>query len=252
MAVGPGVLDRFARVLTRTAGGYLRHPIREPHVTCEVCTTPIEARFTRCYPCKQQRESGLPVADAVGFLTYATRGEQSGYLMHGYKRPRAVEEHVQVMALLCQVGIGLHGRCAERLPEASPLTHWATVPSLPPKGDAQHPLRQLVLPVAPGAEVVLRAATNPAQPRALDPSHYQAEVRVDGAHVLLVEDTWVGGGHPQSAAVALHAAGAARVSVLVIARWLATRYVPPTGSTRERLAQDYDPAICPWTGGTCP
>ena len=38
--------------------------------------------------------------------------------------------------------------------------------------------------------------------------------------MLLLDDTWTGGGHAQSAVLGLRAAGATRVSLLVVARWI--------------------------------
>ena len=61
--------------------------------------------------------------------------------------------------------------------------------------------------------------------RDLDPGHFRAAAPLPaGAHVLLVDDTWARGGHAQSAALALRAAGAARISVLVAARWINEDY----------------------------
>jgi adenine/guanine phosphoribosyltransferase-like PRPP-binding protein len=73
-----------------------------------------------------------------------------------------------------------------------------------------------------------------------------------GSHVLLIDDTWASGGHAQSAVLALRAAGASRVSVLVVARWLKEDY----GENKQFIVDlancDYNPLICPWTGTDCP
>lgn len=44
----------LAAALTAHAGGYLRNPVREPRVTCRVCTTPVDG-FDLCYPCREHR-----------------------------------------------------------------------------------------------------------------------------------------------------------------------------------------------------
>lgn len=71
------------------------------------------------------------------------------------------------------------------------------------------------------------------------------------AHVLLIDDTWTTGGHAQSAVLALRKAGASRVSLLVVARWLKEDY----GNNKQFIAslrtRDFNPGICPWTGGDC-
>jgi adenine/guanine phosphoribosyltransferase-like PRPP-binding protein len=74
------------------------------------------------------------------------------------------------------------------------------------------------------------------------------------AHVLVIDDTWTGGGHAQSAALALRAAGAQHVSILALARWLAVGWEATTSQwmTRHLSSIDYNPAICPWTRTHCP
>jgi len=70
--------------------------------------------------------------------------------------------------------------------------------------------------------------------------------------VLLIDDTWTSGGHAHSAALSLRNAGAARVSVLVVARWLKEDYGNNKQFLADLAARDFDPRICPWTGGPCP
>ncbi len=69
-------------------------------------------------------------------------------------------------------------------------------------------------------------------------------------HVLLVDDTWTTGGHVQSAAAALKAAGASHVTALVLARWLAPER-GETASLIKRLTVDYRLQQCPFTRGPC-
>jgi uncharacterized protein with von Willebrand factor type A (vWA) domain len=89
-------------------------------------------------------------------------------------------------------------------------------------------------------------------PRGVDPRHFRAAPLPEGAHVLLVDDTWARGGHARSAVLALRAAGAARVSVLVAARWINEDFGGNAAFLRGLADRDYDPAICPWTGDGCP
>jgi hypothetical protein len=63
---------RLTAALVSRAGGYLRNPIRQPYVTCAVCTTPVN-QYRLCYKCSgQSGYAGL--ADATAFLTYAVAG----------------------------------------------------------------------------------------------------------------------------------------------------------------------------------
>jgi hypothetical protein len=247
-------LDQFARLLIGQAGGYWRNTIREGDTTCRVCTTPVDG-YARCFPCKEHHDSfGAQLATATGFLTYAIRDTQSGYVMHGYKAGSdGVEEHKTLVALLGLVGIGRHTGCAGRL-AGTPATHWATVPSLRGR-PGPHPLRRLLLPATSGEEVPLTAGVIAIDPRSVDPRHFiSPTLQGPRPHVLLLDDTWTSGGHVQSAALALRAAGADVVSVLLLARWLNPNPRSPLTGTfiRDRLTRDYNPAACPWTGDVCP
>ena len=89
---------RLTAALVSRAGGYLRNPVRQERVTCAVCTTPV-AGYELCFQCNRHRAyDGL--ADAVAFLTYAVAGQQSGYVMRGYKAQRPVNEHVAIVVML--------------------------------------------------------------------------------------------------------------------------------------------------------
>jgi hypothetical protein len=239
---------RLSAALVSRAGGYLRNPVRQDRVTCAVCTTPV-AGYERCYQCSQYGQGGL--ADAVSFLTYAVAGQQSGYVMRGYKAPRPLEEHRTIVTLLIVLALSGHARCAGLL-AGTPVTHWATVPSLPAK-PGEHPLHEIVGGLATGGEATLVAAARAEFPRDVSPRHFSAGVALPpGSHVLLIDDTWAGGGHAQSAALALRKAGAKHVSTLVVARWIKEDFGGNAKFLSEVSSRDYDPGICPWTGGNCP
>lgn len=191
------------------------------------------------------------LGDRLAFLTYAIAGQQSGYVMRGYKAPRPAEEHRVVVALLVLVAMSVHSRCPAVLAGSS-VTHWAVVPSLPKKA-GPHPLHRIVCDIAPGREVGLIAAGKTAFPRAINADHFRAhDTLPNDSHVLLMDDTWATGGHAQSASLALRSAGAAHVSLLVVARWLKPEFGDNAKFLRDNASQDYDPMICPWTGGACP
>ncbi|MCO5972770.1 hypothetical protein [Actinoallomurus soli] len=67
-----------------------------------------------------------------------------------------------------------------------------------------------------------------------------------------MEDTWARGGHAQSAALALRKAGADRISVLVVARWINEDFADNRRFVNDLADRDFDPLICPWTGAVCP
>jgi len=106
---------------------------------------------------------------------------------------------------------------------------------------------------AKGIEVPLTPAASVQQPRAINPDHFASGMRLpDQSHVLVIDDTWATGGHVQSVCLALRKAGAARISVLVVARWLKEDYGDNKSFIADLANRDYDPDICPWTGADCP
>ncbi|WP_344850625.1 phosphoribosyltransferase [Kribbella ginsengisoli] len=92
------------------------------------------------------------------------------------------------------------------------------------------------------------------QRREPNPAFYQCNYDLTGHHVVLIDDTWVTGGHTQGAAVRLRNAGAARVTILVFARFLMTNYPPTLEFIRKYDIPHppYEITICPVTGGVCP
>jgi len=258
MSISPAVLEQFRGVLVRTAGGYLRNPLRTDRVTCAVCTTPCPS-YERCITCHRQLREPGQRADQVAALTYVFANKQSGYVMRGYKAQPPVQEHRDIVALTAILGLGLHSGCAGKI-VGNDITHWAAVPSMPAK-QVEHPLRRLVTQAAPGIECNLQGAPTATNPRAISSEHFWMPPVPEGAHVLLIDDTWTSGGHAQSAVLAARAAGAAHVSVLVVARWIepswallldGERKVDPETYLRGLSPGDYDPLVCPWTGGVCP
>src|ERR1022692_1748288 len=184
---------RLSAALVTRAGGYLRNPVRR--ITSPA---PSARGYMHCAPCNDHPRSygGLP--DAVAFLTYAVAGQQSGYVMRGYKAQRPVNEHVAIVVMLILLALSMHTQCPGALASA-PVTHWATVPSLPTKL-GEHPLHRILSHAALGAEVHLAPAANVQHPREVSPEHFSADYRLPtGSHVLLIDDTWAGGGHAQSA-----------------------------------------------------
>ena len=81
---------------------------------------------------------------------------------------------------------------------------------------------------------------------------FPQDLDLSGKHVLILDDTWTQGSRTQSAALTLLRHGARYVSVMVMSRYLRPSYGNNAEFIRTRLRRDYDPAICPVTGGDCP
>lgn len=251
-------IAQIQNALAGTAGGYLRNPGGPG--TCSRCYTPT-VPGPMCHDCRRDVTTIAGGPDLLGMMTYAGYLDpiaQSGHVMRGYKNPRLPRAgHWQTVSLLAALALLGHTSCPGLL-LGTPVSAWATVPSLPPKVPAAaHPLNEMVRQLArPGArEIQLIANSKVQNPRSVNVNHFSV-VGDDahGSHVLLIDDTWTGGGHATSAALALRAGGARYVSVLVLARWLTNGWgaTTPAWAKRRLTAPDFQPEYCPWTRSQCP
>jgi hypothetical protein len=240
--------------LIAAAGGYLRNVIREPNVTCRICTTPVDG-FDCCWRCGQdQRIPGL--ADVVAPLTYAIGDTQSAALLRHYKNDpvREVRErHSRIINWLVFLGITLHEPCiaaaAGRL-----VSLRLVIPSLTSR-PGLHPFLEIARKMnAVGGSAALVPAPGAMCDRVTggDKFMLRPDISLEGQHVLLLDDTWTTGSNAQSAALTLRRAGASSVSVMIVGRWLSPYFGKTTDFIKTRLQRDYDPNLCPVTGGCCP
>lgn len=242
----PNSLEVVRGILIHRAGGYLRNVRWQLGLTCPMCAGIPSGNYQACYNCETWQHRN-DLADRLGYLTYGVETTQSGHAMYAYKD--GTSQHArQTVTLLVAYAVLRHWTCinSSRL---GPVTHWAVVPSM----RGRETLRQIVGPIMNAqrlAEVPMSAAPGAAKTRDLRPDNFTVAVP-PRAHVLLIEDAWVGGGTQQSAAAALKLAGAGAVTALTIARWLS----PGRGRTSdliEAIRDDpYDPDRCPFTGSHC-
>jgi hypothetical protein len=235
------------------AGGYLRNVIRQPRITCRVCAAPVDG-FDRCWRCEQARHIG-GVADVVAPLTYAIAGTPSAALVRDYKNHpvRSVREcHGAVIKALVRLGITRHERCVGRAAKLA-VSCRLVIPSLTSR-PGRHPFGELVYPMnAVSDAVALMPAPDARCDRAINDKFVLAPAaRLDGQHVLILDDTWTTGSTAQSAALAVRRAGATAVSIMVVGRWLSPDRQLTANFIKARLHRDYNPDICPVTGAECP
>jgi hypothetical protein len=236
--------------LVTEVGGYLRNMVREPHVTCAVCGTPVMSTFDVCRRCHRDRgEFGSSLAGLVVPLWYGIRGAQSGYLMRSYKDVAAPARHNQILlSVLLLAALDLHGECIERR-LGTAVDAWSIVPSVRRDRSGEHPLHLVARRAGlagPEIELLTVGGTHAGR-RATSPDRFTlaAGSTARGRHVLLIEDTWTSGGNAQSAALTLRNAGAASVMIVALARWLNPEEQPTGEFVSNWLTKDYDPFVCP-------
>jgi hypothetical protein len=248
-----GDTAQLRHALAQAAGGYLRNPIHQPKITCRVCAAPVDG-FDRCWRCEQARRIG-GVADVVAPLTYAIAGTPSAALVRDYKNhpARSVREsHGAVINGLVRLGIARHEHCIGRAAGLA-VSCRLVVPSLTSR-PGRHPFAELAHAINVVSDAVaLMPAPDARCDRAINDKFVLAPAaRLDGRHVLILDDTWTTGSTAQSAALAVRRAGAAAISVMVVGRWLSPDRRVTADFIKARLHRDYDPDICPVTGGDCP
>jgi predicted amidophosphoribosyltransferase len=187
---------------------------------CRVCHTFIDPRYPMCYPCMSTPQ---PI-DAVVPITYSEHLGQMHTALRGYKEEPAAAQGYPLQRL---TGIlwrfaEAHQPCVARAAGVESFDVVTTVPSSTPERDeARGNLRQMVewcKPFEGRFQRVLRATGEVEPGRQYDPRRYAVSESVNGASVLMIDDTWVRGGHAQSAGQALLQAGAKAIGMIVIAR----------------------------------
>ena len=239
--------------LAEAAGAYLHNTVRDPGVTCAVCTTPVSGS-QRCLSCERAYTAGA-LGDVVAPLIYGIKGSPSAGVLRGYKDdPRRFmrDRYTLIVNRLLYLGIALHERCVERL-AGQPVDVRLAIPSLKDR-PGPHPFAA----IARAMNAVSQSPHLAPRLAALSDHSISAcrflltpDVDLSRRHVLLLDDTWTSGACAHSAALTMRRAGAQRVSVMVVGRWLAPGYAHNSRFI-EALHSPYDPRVCPATGGGCP
>jgi hypothetical protein len=246
----PADLEALGAKLAASSALALRNVLHEPAVTCATCAVPV-AGYALCPACLSQRRSCLPLADRVASMVYAVKPDSRAYrVVLGYKAARPGPGNVDAMRALLTLGLRAHGSCLMDLAGSGGMG-WAVVPSTRGSGALVDLVRGLAR--RPEAELPV-ACADAAAGRSVQPQRWAlpSMARVP-EHVLLIDDSWVSGGHAQSLAAAFKLAGVPQVSVLTVARVLDPAWAPTPAFVRRRLdAAVFDWRRCPWTAGPCP
>lgn len=254
-------VNQAAGRLYELVGAFFTNTSRGPG-RCQVCTGPaIESLCPQC--ATWQATYGTDLADLVVPLAYA-KGymdplHQSAHHVHQYKHPlRPSKECQRDLKLMMRMATLLHGECIAR------VVGWWDVLTFVPSASRpgiEHPVVGLARAVAPRdpepARVLLDLGPDiSAAPKRRPLPHRFAVAdqfvsTVVGRHVLVVDDTWVSGDKPQSAALALRMAGARTVTIVCIARWLSWTYNEEHRQLISSLTAPYNARQCPVTGSVC-
>ena len=235
--------------------GIYTNPDRTEGVVCETCTAPIAYPYTLCYQCNQHQYAGVPLATVVAPLTYALKNTQAMTDVYRYKDeslpPSVRNASLSRLGRLMYESMSRHLGCFRELSDA-PLVI-ASVPSTSLQRKGSHPFDDIKSMFGDGfthARVDYVGAGGARNDRRrLQPELFAVDdSEVRGAHVLLLDDSWVSGGHAQSVAAALRNAGAAQVDIVVLARVLDPNFTETAAYIRDRPPAPFDPNICPITG----
>jgi len=223
--------------------------------TCRICSTPVVG-YPHCQACNGRWVNlRAQLADRVLPLSYALDASQMYRDLRQYKEdpPRGGPGTPSFGRLACLLYLTgyYHGHCINAI-SIQPISMAAVVPST--GGRINHPLPQLVRHLWPGPVAGVTYVENTDERRrAYRPEHFRIDAPVTGAHVLLLDDTWVTGSASQSVAGALKLAGAAEVTIMALGRFLRSDWEPNQQFIAAgALANHYDLNICPATQGPCP
>jgi hypothetical protein len=239
LAAGGGWAVLRERAGLLTAG--LRVPLAGGPGMCAVCRCSTGRGSALCFQCRLHSESapGL-LADVVAPAAYAPKGGRLARDLWLYKTPGRPGAGAAAADVLCLLLVFLHehGQAVWQRAGMTAPTHACVVPSARGRPGI-HPLRALLAPhlALPWLPLRARPGGDP-WARLLDPDRFGVPGRVDGASVVVLDDTWTSGGSAQSAALALKRAGARSVAVVVAGRHM------PAG-TRPGLSM----AAAPGTAG---
>jgi hypothetical protein len=200
-------------------------------------------------------EAGGLVADVVAPTGYAVRGGPLAEDLRRYKSDRG--DAAEAVAAAGRLRARLAAFLAEQgrsVWEAAGMAKGPEAVAVVPSGQGRpgaHPLVGLVGSCVELPLVRLDVVTPEAHTRGVNPGWVRVAGRVDGgrgravdgADVLVVDDTWVSGGSAQSAAAALKLAGALRVAVVVLGRHV-NPADPRSAAFLDAVRKDL-PAGCP-------
>ncbi len=244
MALG---VDEASQAYERT----MRNIVAAGPGICRVCWGFIDPDYETCFKCGHRPDC----LDVMVPITYSEHLGQMHLALRNYKdaNSEAIRRHdaIRLAAILWRF-LRDHESCVTRAAGADGFDLVTIVPSSKPERDKHSAFAELTGWIDPIKERLQRTLepTGEVEGREFDPDRYTAIADLSGRSVLLLDDTWAAGGHAQSAAHALTAAGAQKVALVVIGRHVRRNYEPIQGSGEscgdilDALPEDFDWSTC--------
>lgn len=219
---------------------------------CAVCHGPVGTEFEVCFGCHRNRESLDSPCELVVPVSLVTKIDDQLYsMLVRYKHDNVPDRvrrslRLRLVALIARL-IRDHESCVT----SATGTAWdaiAVVPSTNPDAPL-HPLASALSHIPELHErfrpVLVRGE---AELRHNEPDNaaYDVTSDVSDTRFLVLDDTWVTGAHAQSAATALHRAGADVLAIMPIGRLVEPEFADFTREywdRQRREAFDFD-ACC--------
>lgn len=226
---------------------FMLNPAPRGPGVCPRCRGFPTPGYAECHGCAFNPD----LLDAFVPITYSVHLEQMHTALRGYKTddyPDSARAHFRIglTAVLWRF-LAAHEPCAARAGGVDSFDCVTTVPSsTTTRDDRPGGLRTIVATMCGHTRDRYTRAlvpTNRGAPgRNFDPDRYQLSpgTDVDGATVLLIDDTWTSGGHAQSAAQTLRDAGATTAACVVIGRHVHRDYAAAGEILKARPAFDWD------------
>ena len=231
-------------------GAYRNVPPRAAGL-CEVCSAPTTSSAYRlCVPCEAHAGSGVQLASGgVVPLSWAPMDSQGYQDLRQYKEPGATDEPVGRLRTMFALAFTRHSGCLAKK-DGGPLAV-VHIPSTSGLRSGAHPfelhLMSMVSVNVPRAAARYEGPTDGTRNsrRALTPEHWKLELPPTlVSRVLVLDDTWVSGGHAQSVAAAFEQRGIA-ARIVVLGRALIPTRNDHGRYLRDHPAEPFDSRVCP-------
>ena len=209
----------MASVAQLTAdAGHLVSPRPGPGV-CVDCFN-FTCGFARCYACC----AGERHVDLLVPISYSVAHEELHQLLATYKRSSGwpARRASRLLAAMLWRFLAAHEACVASRAGVAGFDVVTTVPSSDPARDVDHALRHIVGELCgitrDRHQRLLRRTDAAVVPRRFSAERYACDRSLEGARVLLIDDTWTTGASAESAAATLKQAGAQTVAGVVLGR----------------------------------